>query len=189
MPWWRALAWFVRRCRTIRTIRENYEKETAWLGICAMIDHNPQAVVPVRGTRHGPWNHARAPACVYRSKRSRVPSARCANPYTRTRSELCVLLRRRGTLDHVHLGPRRPFSSRAWSANAQCPRARAGRLTWGVRRGAARRGVVWCGGPRSVAQILQGFKASVGPDHWAQYVASFPQHIQDGLVKYELQQN
>jgi hypothetical protein len=35
-------------CRAIRSIRENYEKETAWLGICAMIDHNPQAVVRVR---------------------------------------------------------------------------------------------------------------------------------------------
>ena len=40
-----------RDCRylTIQSIRETYETESAWLGICAMIGHNPQAVVPVRG--------------------------------------------------------------------------------------------------------------------------------------------
>jgi len=40
------------RYYTLRSIREHYEKETAWLGICAMISHNPQAVVPVRATAH-----------------------------------------------------------------------------------------------------------------------------------------
>jgi len=42
------------RYYTLRSIREHYEKETAWLGICAMISHNPQAVVPVRAAApHG----------------------------------------------------------------------------------------------------------------------------------------
>lgn len=50
-PWCKKCSALTVRCVVLRKIRDNEEKESAFRGVCALIDANPQAVVQVASSR------------------------------------------------------------------------------------------------------------------------------------------